>query len=372
MSERANQHVIVVGAGIIGASIAWHLVRDGARVTVIDQHEPGGVATPCSFGWINSSYGNPKLYFDLRVESMQAWKELVAARPGLPYRQTGSIYLHMDDHDGTSVDLEAFAKTHAGWGYDIGIISGDDLRRRAANVRELPDVALFAPQEAVAEGTETARLLIQDVTAAGGTLVTGTPVERLTTRSERVTGVVTAHGPVEGDEVVGAAGAETPDLVAGIAPAVPLDTPAGILLHTHPVPPLIPHLTLARGLHIRQRGDGSLLAGWDFTGKTGNDTPEVAADQLATRIREVFTHSDDVEIADITVGYRPTPQDGFPVVGRPGNIPGLTVAVMHSGITLAPIVGEAVAAFLRTGKMHAKLAPYGPGRFETGRSGAVG
>ena len=48
----AQKQVVVVGAGIIGASIAWHLTAAGARVTVVDAMEGGGVATPNSFAWI--------------------------------------------------------------------------------------------------------------------------------------------------------------------------------------------------------------------------------------------------------------------------------------------------------------------------------
>ena len=65
----AKQRVIVAGAGIIGASIAWHLTRDGADVTVIAE-DTGGVATPNSFAWINASWGNPEFYFRFRRRSM--------------------------------------------------------------------------------------------------------------------------------------------------------------------------------------------------------------------------------------------------------------------------------------------------------------
>ncbi|RUW42956.1 FAD-dependent oxidoreductase, partial [Mesorhizobium sp. M8A.F.Ca.ET.021.01.1.1] len=52
----ASKQVIVIGAGIIGASVAWHLTRAGAQVTVIADSAPGGVATPNSFAWINASW----------------------------------------------------------------------------------------------------------------------------------------------------------------------------------------------------------------------------------------------------------------------------------------------------------------------------
>ncbi|MDA4630152.1 FAD-dependent oxidoreductase, partial [Escherichia coli] len=70
-----QKHVIVVGAGIIGASIAWHLARQGAAVTVVAE-QSGGVATPASFAWINASWGNPEFYFRFRRYAMEGWQRL--------------------------------------------------------------------------------------------------------------------------------------------------------------------------------------------------------------------------------------------------------------------------------------------------------
>jgi glycine/D-amino acid oxidase-like deaminating enzyme len=69
MAEHPN--VLIVGAGIIGASIAWHLCRAGARVTVIESGAPGGIATRRSWAWINASRGNPEAYFRLRMRAMR-------------------------------------------------------------------------------------------------------------------------------------------------------------------------------------------------------------------------------------------------------------------------------------------------------------
>ena len=60
------KRIIVVGSGIIGASIAWHLTVAGAAVTVVDEGEPGGQATRNSWAWINARWGNSEPYFRLR------------------------------------------------------------------------------------------------------------------------------------------------------------------------------------------------------------------------------------------------------------------------------------------------------------------
>lgn len=78
-------HVIVIGAGIVGASLAWHLTRDGARVTIVaaDEEGAGGTATPCSFAWLNASWHNPRFYYDFRLRSMAAWERLAGQVPPL-------------------------------------------------------------------------------------------------------------------------------------------------------------------------------------------------------------------------------------------------------------------------------------------------
>lgn len=76
------QHVVVVGAGIIGATLGWYLTRDGANVTII-ANEVGGTATPCSFAWLNASWNNPRFYYDFRLRSMAGWKTLADEVPQL-------------------------------------------------------------------------------------------------------------------------------------------------------------------------------------------------------------------------------------------------------------------------------------------------
>lgn len=97
-----NPDILVIGAGIIGATCAYYLAREGARVAIIDSRGPGGVATPASFAWINASWGNPHPYFRLRLEAMSEWRRLAAALPNLRISFSGGLCwdLGPDEMDG--------------------------------------------------------------------------------------------------------------------------------------------------------------------------------------------------------------------------------------------------------------------------------
>ena len=85
------KRVIVIGSGIIGASVAWHLAKSGADVTVIDEGEAGGLATRNSWAWINASWGNPEPYFRLRMRSIAEWHRMSAVVQGLSLNWCGGL-----------------------------------------------------------------------------------------------------------------------------------------------------------------------------------------------------------------------------------------------------------------------------------------
>ena len=64
------------------------------------------------------------------------------------------------------------------------------------------------------------------------------------------------------------------------------------------------------------------------------------------------------------IGYRPTPVDGYPIVGFVPGLENAYVTVMHSGVTLAPAIGSMVARELLGGDRDELLSPYGPERFK--------
>ena len=353
-----QKHVFVVGAGIIGASIAWHLVRDGARVTVVSADRGGGVATPNSFAWINASWGNPKPYFDLRTRSMAEWTRLAAEVPGIPLRWCGSLC-----YDLPPDQLEDFAREHGGWGYGIRRVDAAEAARIEPALARPPEQALHVAGEGAAEPVAATLALLVDAERRGAVLRMTTPVRTLTLESGRVVGVLTDEGRLAADEVVIAAGTGSSELLAGIGVALPVETPPGLLVHSKPHAPLLNGLVIGEVAHVRQTAEGRIVAGSDFGGAEPGADAAATAQALFAEVRAMLAGADNLALDFHTVGYRPTPADGFPVIGRPAGTGGLYVSVMHSGVTLAPAVGLFAAAEILSGERSGLLSPYGPDRF---------
>ncbi len=355
---RKGPEIIIVGAGIIGASIAWHLTRSGVHVTILEACEPGGVATPNSFSWINSNYHFAQEYFVLRHHSMGEWRRLSAALPQLPVSLSGSVYL-----PAKGMDLEEFVARNTAWGYRIEIIDGERVKSLEPNLALETEVAAHAHDEGAVEAQEVAELLTAAAVDEGAELRTGARVDGLAVEDGRVTGVRAGDKTISADEVVIAAGAATPELVREVGYDLPLSTPPGLLAHTKPVSRVLNGLVLAEGLHMRQKANGQILAGSDFQGAELADDPKSGGEELIRRLGSALKNSEPLVLERTTTGYRPTPADGLPVIGRPHGISGLSVAVMHSGVTLCPAVGAMVAEELLTGNRHELLAPFGTERF---------
>lgn len=354
----AQQHVLVVGAGVIGASMAFHLVRAGARVTIVDAAEPGGVASPCSFGWTNASYRNPRHYFDLRVRSMALWDELAAELPGVPYRQSGVLYLDTRDYT-----LEEFYENHTAWGYHLRWVKAAEVQAMEPSLNTVPDVGIFAPKEGAVDPDLAAKFLVEAAVGIGAKLISGRAVTELATSGGRVVGVVSDGETLDADVVVLAAGVGTEALAASAGVAVPMQSSAGLLVHTKPVPAMVGHVILADGVHFRQRIDGRFVGGEDFAGRSLMDDPVEGATVLFERLKEHVRGSDGFEMGGYTLGFRPMPVDEHPAIGRPSGVDGLYITVMHSGATLAPAVGRFATDDILTGKRDPLIEPFGVDRF---------
>lgn len=347
-------HIIVIGTGIIGASIAWHLAAGGARVTVVDAGTAGGIATPCSFAWINASFGNPEPYFRLRRRAMAEWRRLAAAVPAIPLAWCGGL-----KWDVPVAERDALVAQHTAWGYGVRQVDRAEAGRLEPNLIDPPPEALHVAEEGAVEPRLAALALLADAERRGARLLQSAPVSALIESGGKVVGVATATGRLTADHVVLAAGTNSAALAASVGLDLPLIASPGLIAHSRPVPPLLNGIVMAPGLHMRQTTDGRIVAAIDFGGSDPGTNPAATAAAVLAKARAMLRGGEALALDFHTIGWRPLPADRFPVVGRPAGTGGLYVAVMHSGITLAPAIGSFVAAELLTGARDPLLAPYG-------------
>lgn len=326
-------------------------------MTVVSESGAGGVATPNSFAWVNASWGNPEIYFQLRIRAMSEWTRLAKDVPGLPFAWCGGLCFDLPPDR-----LEAYAAEHSSWGYGIERVDAKRAGEIEPNLVAPPDFAVYVAEEGVAEPVPTAKALLADAERLGARVIVGA-VDRLTLSNGKVTGAVVSGETISAEEIVVAAGAGSPAIAATAGIELPLDTPPGLIVHSRPHRKLLNGLVHAERLHMRQTAEGRIIAGSDFAGGDPGEDPEAAARQLFAVTKAALRGADELELDFHTVGYRPTPVDGFPVISRADGVGGLYIAVMHSGITLAPAVGLFAAREILEGERDVLLTPYGLERF---------
>jgi len=186
----------------------------------------------------------------------------------------------------------------------------------------------------------------------------------LTVKKSRVSAVQTNIGEMQCDMVAIATGAATQKGLEGLEWRLPMQNKNGLIVQTAPLPQLINHVLMTNDVHFKQNADGSFTAGEIYSGdlKKGVAPLDLAYDVLS-RISKKLNSSENLTPTNIKIGTRPVPIDGFPVVGEIEGYKGAFIAVMHSGVTLAPLVGELLASEMLQATKSSLLNSFRPIRF---------
>ena len=349
------QSVLIIGAGIIGAALAFQLARQGAQVTVLEAGQPAKAASGRSFGWINASfYANPA-HHRLRAEGIAAHHRQHKLLPAAPYRWQGTLWFEDEGagFDRMQADLSAL-------GYPNQPIDTAQIRNLAPSLAQTPTRALHLPSEGAVDAAELTALLLA---ASGARLCAGLAAQDLIDKAGQIVGARTAIGPILADHTILATGTATPGLLAPLGLDLPMLTRPGQLIHTKPVPFQLNHILVTPDQEIRQDAQGRLLApaSANHQADSAETIPHPEADIAATldRLRALFD-CPEIALDRATIGLRPVPGDGLPLIGAVQ--PGLSMAVLHSGVTLAAVVAEALTAEVLGQGEQPLLADFRPAR----------
>ena len=239
ISAGGTLHAIVIGAGVIGASIAYYLSSAGARVTVIERGRPGGGTSGTSTAYVNAVLKRPDHYHRfsrLGVEAYDQLEEELGPNSGIGARGAlhwpGSMPGGLRAFDRTLAELED-------WDYPHQVLSPDEAVKIEPNVRVRNHTGpvLYLPNERWVEGETLARTLCYRAVDLGARLLDSCSVIEIVTSGGRATGVDTSLGFVAGDQIVVAAGVSSVGLLAPLGYRLPLGRSVGVLAKFRPPDP---------------------------------------------------------------------------------------------------------------------------------------
>ena len=387
MSE-SKFDIVVVGGGIVGATAAFCLAKRGAKVALVERGRIGSGTTSRSFAWINAtSKVADEDYHRLNAMGGALYKafaaEFGAAELGL--FDTGMLQCVSRGHaagHAAMVEQAAYLKRY---GYPFRLIEAGELRALEPHVIFEDDAeAIFATADDWIDAPRFARFLAARLDAMGSTVFEDTVARRLeVTDDGAVAGIATDKDVLGAPSVLIAVGPDTPEVLSeltgyeGFAARFPMNRVPGLLLTTPPneATGKLRHIMNfdypVEGLNLRPAANGGLRIGAeDIDGLVAEDqsaeTARAAADRLLSRAkaRQPGVVGDtDLDACDIAIGVRPYPLDGRTIAGALPGSQGLYVIATHSGVTLAPALGELMAEVMIDGGAPEALAPFSLDRF---------
>ncbi|MBM6595090.1 NAD(P)/FAD-dependent oxidoreductase [Microvirga pudoricolor] len=365
MSQRS---FIVIGAGVIGASVAFRLAQGGAKVTVIEAGEIGSGTSSTSFAWVNAHDKSPRAYHDLNVAGRAAHREIAKELKGDWYHETGCLeWRDAADRDAHVQNVERLQD----WGYNACWITRDqaiDYEPVIDRVGIADAQVTFFPDEGWLDTASYVRGLLAAASALGTHVVTNTRVTGIEWDGQQVLGIETDDAlSYRADVVVNCMGRWADDSVLPNELQVPMSPSYGLLVYVDAPGIDLNHVLFTPRCHIRpDRSGGLLICKNDAIHMLGPDTvvdtamPEVIS--LIEEASRMFPKLASMRASEVKLGIRAIPADGLPAIGPLPSIAGYYVAIMHSGVTLAPAVGTMVAAELLDDTNLDALAPFRPSR----------
>ena len=320
---------------------AYHLARRGADVTLFEKSRPAAGATQNSFAWINaSSSKRPFHYHHLSRLGGLGYRQLEQELGGdLKVQWGGSLDWTADPGRARGI-RERVAQSQR-WGYPARLIDEEEFQKLEPNVVPGPvSAAYFSEEEGSIDPVRTTEVLIEHAKAAGARVEYPCEVTEIDLRWGRLRGVKTTRGDFELDVLVVAAGVDTPKLAAMAGLDVPLIGSRGVLAHAKPSERLIERVVLSPGAHMKQKFDGRLVAGMGFGATPVKEASDEEGEKILASGVKYLPALEKLELERVTLGFRPLPKDGHPILGFCEGAPELYLAVMHSGVTLCPVVGR--------------------------------
>lgn len=368
---RQTVDVAVVGGGVIGCSIAYHVAQRGASVVLLESDQIGAGASGAAAGMLaaQAEAHAPGPFLELLLRSRSLYPSFIEElheESGLDveYVRSGTLLTAKN-----AKELESL-RTRNEWQEELGLnatwLSARELIELEPAISPAIAGGIYLPDDAQ---VNTSRLLTALVTAAsrnGADVQESTRATGFLTAGDRVVGVSTVSGDVHASVCVLASGASSSLLLSDLGISLPVYPVKGEILAVSASSDLLHANVFGNSCYLVPKRDGRMVIGATEQPDVYDRRPTLGGvsglSQEAISLVPELAHAPFVSAWG---GLRPATPDRLPVLGPADGLEGLLLATGHyrNGVLLAPITGSTLAALALGQEPEPDLAPFSPGRF---------
>ncbi|MBP2076834.1 NAD(P)/FAD-dependent oxidoreductase [Oceanobacillus polygoni] len=364
-----SKKCIIIGAGILGASTAYHLAKKGAKVVIIDRNDQGqatdaaaGIVCPWlsqrrNKAWYNLAKNGARMYHELINELLDDGEKDVG------YAQVGVISLHTDEKKLLAMRDRAIKRRETA--PEIGEITLLDSTQTKSMFPILSEEysSVHVSGAARVDGRKLRDALLQAAKKHGAEFITGNA--SLMTEDVQITGISVDGKTIDGDCVIAATGAWMNELIQ----------PLGVTFQVTPQRAQIMHLAVPdmdtstwpvvmppNNQYMLAFDDRRIVVGTTYEDDTGFDYRNTAGgmQEILNKAIEVAPGLRNSTVLETRIGFRPVTPGFLPVIGELPNFKGLLLAngLGSTGLTMGPYIGMQLANLALGEKLEIDLEDY--------------
>ena len=355
--------VLIIGAGIVGASCAWRLSQAGLSVKVLDRTAPGSEASQAALG-VLTFHGRPDMmpepmrmlarlsrdYYPAIIDELE---EVVGER--VYFRQEGQLILGMNEDD--MALLDETLRVNQAEGVELERTTPKEALMLEPNLNPEIAGALYSPHDGWVDNTALTQAIVRAAQQVGAVFEQA-EVDLIETSNGQIAGVRAGETHYESDWVVLAAGAWSGQIWN--VPVKPRRGQAYSVEGSY-----FKRVIHSPRVYIVPKDDAQTMLGAtvEDVGFDASNTPD-GLGSISTRAFEISPALETSTFVGAWAGLRPGTPDDLPIIGPAAEFPNLVLATGHfrNGILLAPITAELVRQIVVGETPSFDLADFSPDR----------
>jgi len=374
--------VIIIGGGVIGSSIAYHLAKRKIKAVLLERDNLASGASKACDGLVFLQSKKPGVHLELALASKKKFDHLKEELDfDIEYKNHGGMVIIENEQELQA--MKRFVKKQQDIGLNVSLLDTDQSRKMEPALSEKILGSTFSPLDGQVNPMLLTYAFIRAAKKLEAKVLTHVEITGIKLKSGKVRSIITTKGQITTDTIVNATGADAESIGRLVDLNIPIKPRRGQILVTEAAPQFLgrgllsagyiaakfdPALAKTHGVGISmdQTSSGNLLLGStrEFVGFDKRTTYE-GITNILRNTSKIIPRLKNMHIIRSFAGLRPYTPDGLPILGKIQDIEGFIMAAGHEGdgMALSPITGELIAELIDTGKTRISLDPFRLERF---------